>query len=52
LEKVEFEKAYGGYIDPNLFTECHNLKTIIIHQPEDTYSGAPWGAENAEVIWM
>lgn len=49
LEKIEIpstmveigERAFDG--------NC--MKTIIIHKPENSIAGAPWGATNAEVIW-
>lgn len=28
-----------------------HLTTIIVNQPEDSITGAPWGATNATVIW-
>lgn len=28
-----------------------NLEEIIIHKPQDSISGAPWGAANATVTW-
>lgn len=33
------------------FTNCTNLKTITINLPQDSISGAPWGAKNATVVW-
>lgn len=33
------------------FTGCTNLKTITINKPQDSISGAPWGATNATVVW-
>lgn len=49
LEKIEIpstmveigERAFDG--------NC--MKTIIIHKPENSIAGAPWGATNATVIW-
>jgi hypothetical protein len=35
----------------NAFYMCDNLYRIIINQPENSISGAPWGATNATVIW-
>lgn len=33
------------------FSGCFNLKTITINRPQDSISGAPWGATNATVVW-
>lgn len=35
----------------NSFKGCTNLTQIIIHKPQDSISGAPWGATNATVTW-
>ena len=35
----------------NCFGGCDNLTTIIINKPQDSITGAPWGAPNATVIW-
>ena len=34
-----------------VFDTCRNLTTIIVHKPEGSIPGAPWGATNATVIW-
>jgi hypothetical protein len=34
-----------------LFSSCEQLTTITVNAPEDSIEGAPWGADNAEVIW-
>ena len=34
-----------------VFYGCTNLKTITINKPQDSISGAPWGATNATVVW-
>lgn len=39
-------------IASNAFEGCDNLETIYINLQEDSISGAPWGAENAEVVWQ
>lgn len=36
---------------PGAFIGCTNLEKIIVHAPENSIAGAPWGATNAEVIW-
>jgi hypothetical protein len=33
------------------FANCTSLSTIKINQPENSISGAPWGAANARIIW-
>ena len=38
-------------IGNNVFTRCTNLTTITINKPQDSISGAPWGATNATVVW-
>ena len=34
-----------------VFKDCANLTKIIINKPENSITGAPWGATNATVIW-
>jgi hypothetical protein len=37
----------------NAFTSCSSLKSITIHKPEDSISGAPWGApDTTNIIWL
>lgn len=39
-------------IGNNAFTGCENLTNIYINKPEDSISGAPWGApETCEIHW-
>ena len=38
-------------INSTAFRECVNLTTITIDKPQDSVSGAPWGATNATVVW-
>ena len=38
-------------IDNGAFSGCSNLTTITINKPQDSISGAPWGATNATVVW-
>ena len=38
-------------ISQNTFSDNENLKTININKPENSISGAPWGAVNANVNW-
>jgi hypothetical protein len=40
------------YIGDGAFYGCRLLKKIIVHKPEGSISGAPWGAfSSTEVIW-
>lgn len=43
-ENIEILSTYSFY-------QCKNLKTITINRAPDSVSGAPWGAENATVVW-
>lgn len=38
-------------IGASAFNFCSNLTTITIDKPQDSISGAPWGAPNATVVW-
>ncbi len=38
-------------IPSSMFYSCYDLTEIIIHKPENSISGAPWGATNATVVW-
>ena len=38
-------------IDETSFDYCSAITTITINKPQDSISGAPWGATNATVIW-
>ena len=38
-------------IGGDAFSGCSNLTTITIDKPQDSVSGAPWGATNATVVW-
>lgn len=38
-------------IVPIAFSSCTSLATIAINKPENSISGAPWGATNATVVW-
>lgn len=33
------------------FDGCNNLTSIIINKPQNSISGAPWGATNATITW-
>jgi hypothetical protein len=43
-------------IDGDAFEGCHDLKKIYVNQSYDEMNSmhklAPWGAVNAEVIWL
>lgn len=38
-------------IDDNAFTGATSLVSITIDKPENSVSGAPWGATNATITW-
>jgi hypothetical protein len=38
-------------IGTNCFAGATALTTITINKPENSISGAPWGATNATVVW-
>ena len=38
-------------IKSSAFSNCTALTTIVINKPQDSVSGAPWGATNATVVW-
>ena len=38
-------------IPSSTFSNCTALTTIVINKPQDSVSGAPWGATNATVVW-
>lgn len=38
-------------IPSSTFSNCTALTTIVINKPQDSISGAPWGATNATVVW-
>ena len=52
LENVSlsYDVSQGGEIASDAFTGCDGV-TITINAPENSISGAPWGATNAEIIW-
>ncbi len=52
LENVSlsYDVSQGGEIASDAFTGCDGV-TITINAPENSISGAPWGATNATVIW-
>ena len=39
-------------IDSTAFENCPNLGVIQIKKAENSIAGAPWGAENATVVWQ
>ena len=39
------------FIASDAFYNCPNLTTIIVNQSEDSIEEAPWGAENATIVW-
>ena len=38
-------------ISSSAFYGCSNLATITVNKAEDSITGAPWGANNATVVW-
>lgn len=39
-------------IGTDVFAECLGLETIYINKPENSISGAPWGARaSTQIIW-
>lgn len=40
-----------NFIANNAFAACPNLTKIIVDRPKDSISNAPWGADNATIIW-
>lgn len=38
-------------IDESAFYFCTNLTAVTVNKPQNSISGAPWGATNAQVIW-
>lgn len=38
-------------LSSNTFQSCSALELIAINKPQDSVSGAPWGATNATVVW-
>lgn len=41
----------SNYAFNNDYYHCLELETITINKPENSISGAPWGATNATVVW-
>ena len=51
LETIEIPSTVT-YIGSGVFQDCWKLKKIIVHKPEGSISGAPWGAyPYPEIIW-
>jgi hypothetical protein len=50
LKTVTISGGEYGAWRSNVFTGCDGI-TITINAPENSISGAPWGATNAEIIW-
>ncbi|MDE5583708.1 MAG: leucine-rich repeat domain-containing protein [Ruminococcus sp.] len=38
-------------IEYDVFKNCDSLSEIVIMKPENSISGSPWGAVNAEITW-
>ncbi len=39
-------------IAASAFSGCTSLTNIVIDDRRDAFSGAPWGAENANIVWL
>lgn len=50
LSSIEIPSAVSS-IGTNAFAQCTSLTEITINKPENSISGAPWGAPNATVVW-
>lgn len=50
--RINTRAELGPFIFPGSFDNTPNLEKIYITMPENSISGAPWGATNAEVIWL
>ena len=50
LQEIEIPSGVTS-INSLAFAGCTNLTKITINKPENSISGAPWGATNATVIW-
>lgn len=51
LKSIDIPSSISS-INSRAFRECSNLTTINIHQPQDSITGAPWGATNATINWI
>ena len=49
LRQVYLGSGITGMM-PSVFQGCHDI-TIVINKPQGSILGAPWGAENATVLW-
>lgn len=53
---TKIEKVYIGAdiesIDSRAFEYCNSLTEIRIDKPVNSVSGAPWGATNANIVWL
>jgi hypothetical protein len=50
LQEIEIPSGVTS-LNSLTFYGCTNLTKITIHKPENSLSGAPWGATNATVVW-
>lgn len=51
LETIDIPESVTTIVG-NTFSYGCGVKTINIHKPENSISGAPWGASNATVNWL
>ena len=50
LTKIEIPSTISRIVN-TAFNNCPNITEIVIDKPENSISGAPWGATNATVTW-
>lgn len=51
LERIEIPNSVTD-IGQNAFQKCDALKIIVIDKEPDSIEGAPWGAPDAEIVWL
>lgn len=51
LERIEIPNSVTD-IGQNAFQKCDALKIIVIDKELDSIEGAPWGAPDAEIVWL
>lgn len=51
LERIEIPNSVTA-IGQNAFQRCDSLKIIVIDKEADSIEGAPWGAPDAEIVWL
>lgn len=51
LERIEIPNSVTA-IGQYAFQNCDALKIIVIDKEADSIEGAPWGAPDAEIVWL